>query len=112
MMCSGTASFPMSWSTEAACSASSSLWFRPRSSPDLDGVDLHALQVVVRGVVLGVDGQGQRLDGSQVQRRHLFGVIVLVVQPAQIQPVGAVDQVDDGNDQHRALPSEVAGSSR
>ena len=50
---------------------------------DLDGVDLHALQMVVRGVILGFDGQRQRFDGAQVQGRHLLGVLLFVLQPSR-----------------------------
>ena len=73
-----------------------------------DGVHPHPLQVVVRGVVLGFDGQRQRLDGAQVQGRHFFDVPLFVLQFSQIQPIRPVDQVDDGNDQQRRFPSELA----
>ena len=41
---------------------------------DLNREYAHALQVLVRGVVLGFDGQRKGLDGAQVQRGDLFGV--------------------------------------
>jgi hypothetical protein len=53
------------------------LRFRSRKTQflrDLNREHAHALQVLVRGVVFGFDGQRQALDGAQVQRGHFFGV--------------------------------------
>ena len=72
-----------------------------------DRVHLHPLQMIVRGMVLGFNGQRQSLDSSQVERSHLFGVFLLVFHPAQIEVVRAVDQVDHRDGQQRSLPSEV-----
>ncbi len=74
----------------------------------LHRVDLHALQMIVRGVILGLDGQRESFDGSQVQRRHLLGVLLLVLHPAQIEVIGAVDQIYDGDGQQRGLPAEMS----
>jgi hypothetical protein len=41
---------------------------------DLNREYAHALQVPVRGMVLGFDGKREALDGPQVQRGSLFGV--------------------------------------
>ena len=51
---------------------------------DLHGVDLHAAKVAVCGVVLGFDGQRQRFNRAQVQARHVFHVLLLIFQPAQV----------------------------
>ena len=66
-----------------------------------DGIHPHPLQVVVRGVVLGFDGQRQRLDGAQVQSRHFFHVALFVFEFSQVQTIRPVNQVNDGNDQKR-----------
>ncbi len=52
-------------------------------------IDLHPRQVIVSGVVLGFDRQGQRFDGAQVQPRDRLGVLPLIVQPADIQAIRA-----------------------
>ena len=44
---------------------------------DLHRVGAHTVQMLVRGVVLGVDGQGQTLNGAQVKRAHLFHMVLL-----------------------------------
>ena len=43
--------------------------------PNLDGIDLDALQMVVADLIFGLDGQGQRFNGSKVQGRGLFTLI-------------------------------------
>ena len=63
--------------------------------------------MVVRGVILGLDRQRQRLDGSQVQRGHFFGVALFCLQAIQIQPVGAVDQVHHRAGQQHRLPAYI-----
>src|SRR5579864_5257563 len=60
----------------------------------------------VGGVVLGLDGEGQGLDGAQVEVCHLLHVALLIFQFAEVQAVGAVDQVDGGQDEERCLPIE------
>ena len=69
MMCSGTASLPMSCSSAAARRASCSSAVEAQFFGELRGVDLHALQMIVRGVILGFDRQRQRFNGAQMQRR-------------------------------------------
>ena len=78
------------------------LEFRPVNAQMLgnfDGIDAHALQMFVGGVILG-------LDGAQVQVCHLLHVPLLIFQLAQVQPVRAVDQVNGGQDQERCFPIE------
>ena len=53
---------------------------------DAGGVDLHAADVALRGLVLGVDGQRQRLDRRQVQVGHLLHVPPLVLDAARGRP--------------------------
>ena len=50
----------------------------------LNGINSHSLQVVVRGVVFGFDGQRQRFDGAQVQSGHFFDVALFVLKFSQI----------------------------
>ena len=61
---------------------------------DFDGINADALQVLVGRVILGFNGQRQRLNGSQVQVRHLLHVPLLVFQFAQVEAVGAVDEIN------------------
>ncbi len=63
---------------------------------EFHGVDLDALQVVVGGMVLGVNRQCQSLNGAQVQRGHLLGVVLFGFQFLQVHSVGAKDDVDHG----------------
>jgi hypothetical protein len=74
---------------------------------DFGGIDLHAPQVIVGGVVLSVDGQGQRFDGAQMQVRHLQDVLLLFFETAQVQVVGAVHQVENGQQEQGDLPTRA-----
>ena len=65
------------------------------------GVGSHALQVRVRRMILGFDSKRQGLNGSHVERRNFFYVTFLdldalffVFESPQVQPVGAVDPVN------------------
>ena len=68
---------------------------------DAGGVDLHAADVALGGLVLGVDGQRQRFDRGQVQVRHLLHVSPLVLDASQVDLVGAVSEVQRGEDEER-----------
>ena len=57
----------MSCRIEAACRASCSSGRETEFAGDFPRVNLHARQVIVRGVVLGFDRQRQRFDGAQMQ---------------------------------------------
>ncbi len=59
-------------------------------------IRLHAPDVIGCCLVLRVDGECERLDGGQVQLRHLLRVAALVVDPAEIS---AVHQVQRGGRQ-------------
>ncbi len=75
---------------------------------DFPRVDLHPRQVIVSGVVLGFDRQGQRFDGAQMQPRHRLGVLPLIIQPADIQAIGAEHQVQHRTgQQHRGPAGEM-----
>src|SRR6202044_3951448 len=80
--------------------------FNPQFFGDLDGVDPHPLQVFVGGLVFSFDSERQGLNGSKVQVRHFFNVAFFVFQFPQIQPVGAVDQINSRNEQQRSFPVE------
>ena len=58
------------------------------------GVDLHAADVRLRRLVLGVDRERQRFDRREVQVGHLLDVPALVVDAAEINLVGAVGEVE------------------
>ena len=89
---------------------------------DLDGIGAHTMQVGMGGVVLGVDGQRQSLDGAQMQGADLFDVALLgfhvrrlhfgaffrVLQAAQVKMIGTIDPEHDGHDEERVLPAHVA----
>ena len=68
---------------------------------DRGRVELHAADVRLRGLILGVDGQRQRFDRREVQIRHLANVTLLVVDAAEIDLVGAVGEVERRRQQHR-----------
>ena len=58
------------------------------------GVDLHAPDVHLRRLILGVDRARQRFDRRQVQVRGLLHVPLLVLDAAHVDLVGAVGQVE------------------
>ena len=81
---------------------------------DFDGINAHALQVIVRSVVLGFDGQGQSFDGAEVQRGNVFCVALFDFdlgffsgKLGEIEMVGAVDPVNEGQNQERSLPANA-----
>ncbi len=98
----------MSCSSAAARSASGLARGELQLLGELHGVDLHSLDVVVGGVILGLDGQRQRFDGPQMQRGHCLGVPVLLLQTFQVEPVGAVNQVHDRAGEQHGLPAHIA----
>ena len=73
-----------------------------------DGVHPHSLQVVVSSVILGLDSQSQRLNGSQVKVCHFLHVALLIFQFAQIETIRTVDQVNNGHYQQRSLPAKFS----
>ena len=73
---------------------------------DFNGIDPHTLQVIVRGLVLGFDREGEGLDGTQVEVRHFLDVAFLVLKFAEVQTVRAVDYIDCGYQEQRGLPVE------
>ena len=68
--------------------------------------------MIVRGVILGLDRQRQRFDGAQMQRGHLFGVLLLVFQALQIEAVGAVNQIHHRSGEQHRLPAHEYWFSR
>ncbi len=73
-----------------------------------DGIHANALQVVMGSVVLGLDRQSQSLDGAEVKGGHFLDVALFVLQLPKVETIRAVNEVDDGNDQQRSFPSELA----
>ena len=70
-------------------------------SRDRGGVELHAPDVRLRGLVLGVDGERQRFDRREVQVRHLAHVTLLVLDAPEIDLVGAVGQIERRDGERR-----------
>ena len=68
-------------------------------------VNLHSLQVLVRRLVLGLDGQRQRFNRPQVKRRHTLRLVLLRLQSIQVQLVGPEYHQDDRDNQKRHLPA-------
>src|SRR5262249_55544262 len=64
---------------------------RPREA---GGVDLHATDVHLRGLILRIDRTGQRFDRRQVQIGGLLHVALLVLDAAHVDLVGAVGEVE------------------
>jgi hypothetical protein len=64
----------------------------------LHGIGAHAVQVLVGGVILGVDGQGQRLDGAQVERADLLPRGAFRFPPGALRSRNASSRLPDGPD--------------
>ena len=73
----------------------------------LHGVNAHALQMIVRGLVLGFNGQSQRFNGAHVQRRHLRHMVLFIFQFAQVEPVRAIDNEHRRQRQQCGLPARA-----
>ena len=58
------------------------------------GVDLDAPDVALRGLILGVDRQRQRFNRRQVQIRNLRDVPLLILNPAHVDLIGPVGQIE------------------
>ena len=61
---------------------------------DAGRVDLHAADVRLRGLILGVDRERERFNRRQVQIGHLLDVPALVVDASQVNLVAAVGEVE------------------
>ena len=107
MMCSGTASLPMSCRTAAARRASVSSSVKLQFPRQFHGIDADALQVLAGSLILGLDGQGESFDGSQMEVGNFFRVLFFRVQLGQVEAIRAVQQVDRRQNQQRSLPSDV-----
>ncbi len=64
---------------------------QPQLARNLHRIDLHALKMVVRGLILRVDCQRQRFNRTQVEARNLLRVALLIVQAFEIQAIGPID---------------------
>jgi hypothetical protein len=88
---------------------------------DLDGIGSHAMQMLVRGVILGVNCQRKALDGAQMEGAHLFHMaslslhlllfnlkaLLLILQPAQVKAIRPVDDIHDRHDKKGILPTDI-----
>ena len=72
-------------------------------------VHLHAPDVRLRRLILGVDGARQRFDGREVQVRGLLDVPLLVLDAAHVDLVGAVGR-DRAARTSAAPPSSPRGA--
>ena len=83
-MCSGTAILPVSCRSAAASSALSASASRDAElARERQGALLHAPDVIVRHLVLGVDRGRERFDRRQqqaIERRH---VLLRVLEPSE-----------------------------
>jgi hypothetical protein len=70
------------------------------------GVNLHAADVVVRRLVFGVNGGGERLDRRQVQSAEGVGLARLLVDALEEGLVGRVGRGDDGDAQEHVEEAE------
>ena len=68
-------------------------------------VGLHLANVRRRRLVLGVDGQRERLDRRQVQIGHLSHAALLGIHAIEVEPVGPVDQIQ--RNQHQRDQARV-----
>src|ERR1051325_5087378 len=105
MMCSGIASLPMSCSIEAARSACKPASSSPTASPSSTAYTCTRCRCSCR-VVLRLDRERQRLDGSEVKRSHLLGVRLFRFEPAKIEPVRAEDRIYDRQREKDSLPAQ------
>ncbi len=71
---------------------------------DFHRIHPHALQVVVRRVVLRLDGQRQGFDGAHVEIRHLLNVTLFILQLGKIEAIRAVNEIYRGQHEQRGLP--------
>ncbi len=69
-----------------------------------NGVDAHTLQMIVRGMVFGLNRQRQGLNRPQLQSCHGFHVPLFIFQFAQVHPVGAIDHEHGRESQQGRLP--------
>src|SRR5579863_3906060 len=64
--------------------------------------------MVMGGLIFRFNREGQCFNGSQVQVCDLFDVPFLILQLAEIQAVGAVNDVEGRNEQERCFPIKFA----
>src|SRR5437879_10544104 len=60
--------------------------------------------MIVSAVILRFNRQGERFDRAQVKRGNFLGVLLLRFEAVQVGPVGAVDQINDGEGEKTELP--------
>src|SRR5258708_39205056 len=65
-----------------------------------------ARRVVMGGVVLALKRQRQAFNRTQGHPRHILNVLLFILQPSQVKPVGAIYPIDDRKNQQRGLPAE------
>src|SRR4029077_15015353 len=66
------------------------------------------LQVVVRSLIFGFDGQCQRFNRAQVEIGHLFHVALFVFELAEIETIRTENEVNGREKKQRSLPVESA----
>ena len=63
--------------------------------------------MIMRRFILGVDRQGQCLNGAQMQLSHPLGLLLLVTQPAQVDAVRAFHHVGGRQQQNSDFPAQA-----
>ena len=71
------------------------------------GVALQPAQVQPRALVGGVDGQGERLDGREVQVGEPLHRVLLLIDPLDVSAVGAVAQAERERGERRQPVGET-----
>ena len=81
---------------------------------DFDSEHTHTLEMFMRRMILSLDRERQALDGAQVERGHILGVLFFDLdlflfrrQLGQIEVIGAVDPIDERQNKERRLPSHL-----
>src|ERR1700674_1943398 len=79
---------------------------QPQVLGNLNRINLHAAQMIVGGVILCFNREGECFDSSQMQGRNLLGVLLLRIQTAEVSLVRAVDPINDRENEKRDLPAK------
>ncbi len=59
-------------------------------------------------LVLGFDGERQRLNRAQVLVRHFLGMKFSVFELADVEAIRSIDNINDRKSKQSGLPSDLA----
>ena len=80
----------------------------PERASQSGGVHLHAADVALRRLILGVDREGQRFDRRQMQVRNLLHVPLLILDASEVHLIRAVREIERGCGERRhPVPAPV-----